>query len=405
MNNEDKGFTIYCDRCGAEMDSNARYCMKCGNLNYNHEANKNMQQFIKNEKQSTYEVGSGKFMVNNTISNNINSQVRTSIANNTGNKLVCFLLNFGIFIAIMLINLSSVLKGNSFSIDLLANSLFPMYAITVSVIFIYVYSLQLIAVKCNKPWWSMLIPVYNLMVLSEITFKKKWIGLLTLIPYVGILVFLAMIYMLGKKFNYNGILTVVLSFIYLPLIAYGTHAYEGYVFVEDSLNKSIERDYRLKKLFLTIVLLFLIVGVLLTVKLNLSFIDKGSKSASNYYFVFASKRMVSKTKRVVKDNIVTCSQGDYTPESGIYYLYFSDISDYVFLPFHLQRDTISGYIKIDNTNGESKYYISLSDGTYGFSETYIDDITEKSVVKYKEVIDLDYTKVNVCNKWKSKYLK
>ena len=222
---------------------------------------------------------------------------------------------------------------------------------------------------------------------------------------MGVLVFLAMIYMLGKRFNYNGILTVVLSLIYLPLIAYGTHAYEGYVFVEDSSNKSIERDYRLKKIFLTVVLLFLGVGILLTVKLNFSYIDKGSKSASNYYFVFASKRMVSKTKNVTKNNYLKCSLYEYEIDKGTYYLYFSDISDYVFLPFHLQRDTISGYIKIDNTNGTSNYYISLSDGTYGFSETNIDNITDKSVVEYKSLIDLDETKVNVCKKDKSKYLK
>lgn len=403
--NEDNGFTMSCPRCGAEMNSNSRYCMKCGYLNPNNEANKNMQQFIKEEKQETYQIGSGKFVINNTISNNVNSQVRTSIANNTGNKLVCFLLNFGIFIAIMLFNLNSILKGSSFSIDLLANSLFPMYAIIVSVIFIYIYSLQLIAVKCNKPWWSMLIPIYNLMVLSEITFKKKWIGLLALIPYVGILVFIAMIYMLGKRFNYNGIITVLLSFIYLPLIAYGSHAYEGYVFVEDNSNKSIERDYKLKKIFLTVVLFFLFVGILLTVKLNMSYIEKGSKSASNYYFVFASKSMVAQTKNVTKNNYFKCSLDEYKNDTGIYYMYFSDISDYIFLPFHLQRETISGYIKIDNTNGVSKYYISLSDGTYGFSETNIDNINKDTVVKYEKLIDLDETKVNVCTKDKSKYLK
>ena len=44
---KDKGYIIYCSRCGAEMNSNSRYCMKCGNLNYNHSANANMKSIKK----------------------------------------------------------------------------------------------------------------------------------------------------------------------------------------------------------------------------------------------------------------------------------------------------------------------------------------------------------------------
>ena len=36
----DDGYTVFCARCGAEMNSNSRYCMKCGYLNPDHEANK-----------------------------------------------------------------------------------------------------------------------------------------------------------------------------------------------------------------------------------------------------------------------------------------------------------------------------------------------------------------------------
>ena len=32
----DNSYTIFCSRCGAEMKSSARYCMKCGNLNPDH---------------------------------------------------------------------------------------------------------------------------------------------------------------------------------------------------------------------------------------------------------------------------------------------------------------------------------------------------------------------------------
>ena len=65
--NDDGGFTIYCSRCGAEMSSNSRYCMKCGNLNYDHEANKNMRRYKPKKEKKV----SGKFI--NDVSNTPNS--------------------------------------------------------------------------------------------------------------------------------------------------------------------------------------------------------------------------------------------------------------------------------------------------------------------------------------------
>ena len=57
MENENGSeYAIYCSRCGAKMSSNSRYCMKCGNLNYDHEANKSMKPFIKNENPLTISI-------------------------------------------------------------------------------------------------------------------------------------------------------------------------------------------------------------------------------------------------------------------------------------------------------------------------------------------------------------
>ena len=47
--NDEQGSTIYCSRCGAEMKSTSRYCMKCGNLNYDHEDNKDYVYVIDND--------------------------------------------------------------------------------------------------------------------------------------------------------------------------------------------------------------------------------------------------------------------------------------------------------------------------------------------------------------------
>ena len=50
------------------------------------------------------------------------------------------------------------------------------------------------------------------------------------------------------------------------------------------------------------------------------------------------------------------------------------------------REAISAYVKVEVVNGEEKYYVSMSDGTYGFEETLYEDINSKIVKEYPELI-------------------
>ena len=50
MNTDENVPIVYCSRCGAEMKSNSRYCMKCGNLNYEHGANEQMRKYCRKKK-------------------------------------------------------------------------------------------------------------------------------------------------------------------------------------------------------------------------------------------------------------------------------------------------------------------------------------------------------------------
>ena len=44
MNDEEM---IYCSRCGEAMKASSRYCMKCGNLNYDHPENREVLKIAK----------------------------------------------------------------------------------------------------------------------------------------------------------------------------------------------------------------------------------------------------------------------------------------------------------------------------------------------------------------------
>ena len=57
----------------------------------------------------------------------------------------------------------------------------------------------------------------------------------------------------------------------------------------------------------------------------------------------------------------------------------------VFLPFYYQREPIEGYVLVDNTSGESKYYVSMTDYTYGFPETLYEDITYKTPTEFTKI--------------------
>ena len=375
MDNE--RYTVYCPKCGAEMNNNMRFCMKCGFLNYNHEANQSIQKYIKNEDTS-YELGSGKLIFDQT------DDSRRSLATSTGNKLFCYLINFFLFLGCLVVGFLLSVKGD-YQFQAIVHSAFPVIMIIISLTFLYVFAFQLIYMKCNRPWWSALIPVYNMMVLADVLFQKKWIGLLTLIPIVGQIVMMVMLYKLGESFNNNGVLTVIFAPIFIPLMGYNVYGYKGYIFVNENSKFNVEREYAFKKVFLTLMILPLLVGVGAISFTNFSIIEETVKRLGNSSYVTTSNKLVAEVKiKVEADNII-CNGANYNPNEGVYYFYFDDVGKVVFIPFYLTRNTIQGYVKVDNTGDKTKYYVSLSDGEKGFPETESKKITLDSIVEYKKI--------------------
>ena len=385
---EDNGYSMYCPKCGAVMNSNARYCMRCGYLNVEHDANQSIKNYIKNEEQ-TYEVGSGKFMINN-----MGKDMRKSIATDTGNKLICFLLNYLFYILSLIVSFYYSTKG-SFQFYDIVHSLFPLLAIFISLFFFYIYSFEIVFTKCNKKWWYTLIPIYIMIVLSELLFHKKWIGLLTLVPIVGQVLSLVMIYRLGKSFSYSGILTVLFPFIYIPLIAFGVHTYQGYMFVNDRSWFTVEREYKAKKCFLFTFFLFFVAGIAAIVFTNFGCIKENVVKLNNYYYVHASKKLVHKAKIKIDAEDVLCNK-EYGP-GDIYYFSFENLGGVIYLPFYSFHSMITGYVRVDYTGQEEKYYVSLSDGKKGFPETLIEDIQLDTVLDGYSAVSKIPVSANLCN--------
>ena len=58
-------------------------------------------------------------------------------------------------------------------------------------------------------------------------------------------------------------------------------------------------------------------------------------------------------------------------------------------------DNVSAYVKVVNNGNGYDYYVSISDGKYGFSETLEKDLSSRSVVEY-ELLSDSY-KTNMCS--------
>lgn len=376
---------IYCPKCGNEMSRDARYCMICGTLNYNHEANQNMKKFLPKNMRNTYQIGSGKFMVQGN-----QQQVFQSLSTRTGNKLLAFCLNYFLYLIFLVIVFLVVMKGN-YELDSIISSNFPKIAVGLTILFLYLYAFELLFMKANKEWWKALIPIYHLLEFSDIAFHKKWLAVLLFIPVLGPFI---MMYQIGRKFNYNGVLTALFFPIGILVIAFGVQPYEGYFFLGKLGEKELEREYRLKKLFLYTSFLFFFLG--LGGMVYHFFIENGESATSyqNYYYLYVAKQFSKKVEREIQKGNFTC-RDIYSKTKGIYYFSYSDVGSLIFDPFSSHTDPIEGYVKVENSSNGSTFSVSIRDENFGIEEEKEKFLSLKSV-KEKVVLPIMDLDANLC---------
>lgn len=377
----DNDYTIFCSRCGAEMKSSARYCMKCGNLNPDHPENKSMEKFI--PKSQGYFVGSGKSIVGTL---DPSSGLILSVANNTGSSKLCFLLTFGIyFIIVFLIGLSTVL-GLSNIYDIIYTNLAVIFLI-ISIIFIFIYSSERMYMKMNKPWWAALVPFYNYFVLSEAVFNNMLLGFLMFVPIVGNVYMLILYYKLGKAFNKNGILTALFPLIMIPIIGFGDSLYNNRNYVKNDSKNSLEKDYKFKKISFSFSVFLIIISVINICYVNLGDLIKIASSSGDWYYYYAGNKMYKEVKKQMEDGTyeITCDDVVYRREDGTIYFYYLDVGDEYNLMFSVTRDPIEGYVKVVSLNGQRKYYVSVTDGKRGIKEIDADELKVSSASNFKKL--------------------
>jgi len=96
------------------------------------------------------------------------------------------------------------------------------------IVLVMVASLWKVFTKAGKPGWAAIVPIYNLFVLAEIAGKPAWWGILMLIPFVGIIMFIIVCIALAERFGKGagfGVGLGLLGIIFFPILGFGDAQY------------------------------------------------------------------------------------------------------------------------------------------------------------------------------------
>ena len=380
---------MVCPRCGAKMDANQRYCMKCGALNYDHPDNKDMKDYITDEEFEQ----ANKDYKDPEKRNNVDKVEFAGRTYETHTKKKKGYVDTRAALVLLLI--ITILLGVlsyfwlEYSISLIVAICVVYFALS-----FYVISFSSIFMKGGYSGFSPLVPVYNLYAYFDIAVGNGWKFLLLFIPIFGIFYGIYVNYRLGKVFEKSGWLTLFFPFVMIPWIAFtDSSAYHGkgqkYVkFIEKGKRRNTQLPAFIYALAFFLVFLGFIQSPL-------------ADMAKQYFYIFDVKSAVKDIENDVVDGYYSCDSTSISVNDGEYYIPFSDIGEvtnFSFLPIRssFNGKKLQGYIRVIKKENDYHYYISVSDGESGFENVDLEKITTDSIVSVDEVEIPD--KVVTCKK-------
>jgi hypothetical protein len=92
----------------------------------------------------------------------------------------------------------------------------------------YIASYWKVFAKAGEPGWGAIVPIYNLYLYCKISGRPEWWLILFFVPLVNIVIALIVAMDLAKTFGKTsgfGIGLWILSFIFVPILAFGSAQY------------------------------------------------------------------------------------------------------------------------------------------------------------------------------------
>ncbi len=102
--------------------------------------------------------------------------------------------------------------------------------IELAIIVVIVAGMWKAFVKAGQPGWSILVPIYNMYVLTQIAKKPGWWVILMFIPLVNFVISIILSIEIAKHFGKGsgfGIGLAFLGFIFWPILGFGDAQYDG----------------------------------------------------------------------------------------------------------------------------------------------------------------------------------
>ena len=97
-----------------------------------------------------------------------------------------------------------------------------------AIVILIIVSMWKVYQKAGQPGWASIVPIYNYIILLEITGKPIWWILLFFIPFINIIFIIIVYHELSKSFGQNIGFTlglIFLPFIFYPMLAFGNYTY------------------------------------------------------------------------------------------------------------------------------------------------------------------------------------
>lgn len=379
MMNNSREEKIVCSRCGEFLKSNQRNCLKCGQINFQNPDNEYMRKYV--TKKTTSSTSKSNKIDRLSIFSNI--RPNEVFATKAGNLFAFIITNGIIFILMLLIAFFSFydnsLKNVLFNLD------FSVGLIMYSVCYIELYSIELLLMKANKPWWFGLI-IFGCYSLFAFIFNLLGLSILFLILSLG---FIVIYYILAVRFDKNPLLMILFGPIMLPITAFSsTVSYNGILYV----NKVKNGDgslilYKTNKIILSLVSVLFLVGCLLT------FITNKDKLVyqlnENKYKDYTSDVLliVEAAKKSLDNDLYSCSNELDVSKQDVYYIPFDNAASYFDVDIKTSPFTganYQGYIMVINSNewmDATSYYIAVDDSTYGIEEVKFNEVENAKIIK------------------------
>lgn len=105
-----------------------------------------------------------------------------------------------------------------------------LIVVYLAVIVLEIAGIWKVFTKAGQPGWASIIPIYNIIVWTRIAGRPTWWIVLFFIPFVNIIAGIILLLDIAKAFGKGGgfvVGMILLSFIFMPILGFGSAQYRG----------------------------------------------------------------------------------------------------------------------------------------------------------------------------------